>query len=157
MLNSTFYDHWMAQNLTKWHNSAFSFMFTAPHAVLTNCRPTSGRRTTNLAPFDSSQWDDSNELWFGLPWPLDGSQFGEITTYCFVELCGIQWTWKAEFTTIRIVSMRRIQWVIIWPHMTTGCPQFNKTACGAVNKNENAESLTFRRIVGHSVVVESRI
>ena len=67
VLNSTFYDHWMAHKLTKRHSSAFSFTFTAPHAVLLNCAASSGHVRSNYSSLDSSHREDSNGGKFGLP------------------------------------------------------------------------------------------
>src|SRR6266498_2252607 len=54
VINSPFYDHWMARYLTKRQKSAFYIYDTAPFDVLSNILPFNDCRRTNLLSFDSS-------------------------------------------------------------------------------------------------------
>jgi hypothetical protein len=64
--------------------------------ISSNCGPSSGCGRTNLAPFDASRWDDSNELKYIRPRLLGGPQFDEILPIRIFHLhllCPIVFCW----------------------------------------------------------------
>ena len=94
----SFYDHWMARYLTKCQNRHFYIYETAPFDVLLNISPSNDCRRMKLPPFDSSWWDDSNELWYSLLWSLDGEIFSKTSKI------GIYKYKKCRFLTFRQIS-----------------------------------------------------
>jgi len=49
--------------------------------ILLNYTPSIDAKHAVLPPFDSSRWDDSNELYYNFIWSLDAKEFNK--TYFF--------------------------------------------------------------------------
>src|SRR2546429_1916069 len=99
-------------------NRCFS---TAPFDVSSNISTSSGHRRMGIPPFEPACRDESNGGRFISIRPLDAKLIGEMSSnrrfyhfpYCailrFVKYLGVQWSWRGESTTIRLVSPNPVE------------------------------------------------
>src|SRR2546423_1888310 len=78
-------------------NRCFS---TAPFDVSSNISTSSGHRRMGIPPFEPACRDESNGGRFISIRPLDAKLIGEMSS----NQLGIQWSYRDETTTIRLIS-----------------------------------------------------